>query len=133
VLRRPRSAWAERDFKVRSTCPNNARRTRASLVVEIKEKPVSERKLIADRIKRMNLDVLAVQEAEDINTLKRCVTNDLGGLYKYSVLIEANDPRLIDVACCRSIRSRVSRGGSSPRTRSNRRSQCSPVTCSRSK
>ena len=63
----------------------------------IKEKPAAERKLIADRIKRMRLDVLAVQEVEDINTLRRFVADDLGGLYQYSVLIEGNDPRLIDV------------------------------------
>src|SRR5262249_48820176 len=57
----------------------------------------AERKLIADRIKQMRLDVLGVQEVEDINTLRRFVADDLGGLYQYSVLIEGNDPRLIDV------------------------------------
>jgi hypothetical protein len=45
----------------------------------------------------MDLDVLAVQEAEDIDTLRRFARDDLKGLYKHSVLIEGNDPRLIDV------------------------------------
>jgi hypothetical protein len=63
----------------------------------IKEKPEAERKQIAERIKRMDLDVLAVQEAEDIDTLRRFARDDLKGLYKHSVLIEGNDPRLIDV------------------------------------
>jgi virginiamycin B lyase len=63
----------------------------------VKEKPEAERKLIASRIKEMDLDVLAVQEVEDINTLRRFVREDLGGLYNHSVLIERNDPRLIDV------------------------------------
>jgi hypothetical protein len=39
----------------------------------VKEKPEAERKLIAARIKQMDLDVLAVQEVEDINTLRRFV------------------------------------------------------------
>ena len=60
-------------------------------------KPASERKLIATRIKRMDLDVLAVQEVEDIDTLRAFVHDDLGGLYKHIVLIEGNDPRLIDI------------------------------------
>jgi hypothetical protein len=63
----------------------------------VKEKPAAERKLIADRIKRIDLDVLAVQEVEDVDTLRRFVTDDLDGLYKFSALIEGNDPRLIDV------------------------------------
>jgi predicted extracellular nuclease len=63
----------------------------------VKEKPEAERKVIATRIKRMDLDVLAVQEVEDIDTLRQFVREDLGGLYKHSVLIEGNDPRLIDV------------------------------------
>ncbi len=46
----------------------------------------------------MDLDVLAVQEVEDIGTLKRFVIDNLGGLYPHVVLVEGNDPRLIDVA-----------------------------------
>jgi endonuclease/exonuclease/phosphatase family metal-dependent hydrolase len=63
----------------------------------VKGKPDAERKLIATRIKRMDLDVLAVQEVEDIDTLRHFASADLGGLYKHVVLIEGNDPRLIDV------------------------------------
>lgn len=64
----------------------------------VKGKPEAERKLIADRIKRMDLDVLAVQEVEDIDTLRQFVRDDLAGLYPHAVLIEGNDPRLIDIA-----------------------------------
>src|SRR3954471_7335278 len=63
----------------------------------VKGKPAAERKLIADRIKRMDLDVLAVQEVEDVDTLRQFVRDDLGGLYPHVVLLEGNDPRLIDV------------------------------------
>jgi len=63
----------------------------------VKGKPDAERKLIATRITRMDLDVLAVQEVEDIDTLRHFASTDLGGLYKHVVLIEGNDPRLIDV------------------------------------
>jgi endonuclease/exonuclease/phosphatase family metal-dependent hydrolase len=63
----------------------------------VKGKPDAERKLIATRIERMDLDVLAVQEVEDIDTLRQFNRDDLGGLYKNVVLIEGNDPRLIDV------------------------------------
>jgi endonuclease/exonuclease/phosphatase family metal-dependent hydrolase len=60
-------------------------------------KPAAERKLIADRIKRMDLDVLAVQEVEDIDTLRQFNREELGDLYPHSVLIEGNDPRMIDI------------------------------------
>jgi Endonuclease/Exonuclease/phosphatase family len=60
-------------------------------------KSAAERKLIADRIKRMNLEVLAVQEVEDIDTLRQFNRDDLAGLYPHTVLIEGNDPRLIDI------------------------------------
>jgi endonuclease/exonuclease/phosphatase family metal-dependent hydrolase len=63
----------------------------------VEEKPAADRAQIAARIERMNLDVLAVQEAEDVDTLRRFNRDDLGGLYREIVLIEGNDPRLIDV------------------------------------
>jgi endonuclease/exonuclease/phosphatase family metal-dependent hydrolase len=44
------------------------------------------------------VDVWAVQEVEDIDTLRFFAANDLGGRYPYVVLIEGNDPRLIDLA-----------------------------------
>jgi hypothetical protein len=63
----------------------------------VKGKPERDRKQIATRIKRMDLDVLAVQEVEDIDTLRQFVREDLGSLYRHVVLIEGNDPRLIDI------------------------------------
>ncbi|MGH2541587.1 MAG: endonuclease/exonuclease/phosphatase family protein, partial [Ardenticatenaceae bacterium] len=63
----------------------------------IKPKPEEERKMIADRIKAMNVDVLAVQEVEDIGVLREFVLYDLMGLYPYQVLVEGNDPRFIDI------------------------------------
>lgn len=52
---------------------------------------------VAERIQSMDVDVLAVQEVEDVDTLKRFNRDQLGGMYRYSVLVEGNDPRLIDV------------------------------------
>jgi hypothetical protein len=63
----------------------------------VKGKLAAERGLIAKHIKRMDLDVLAVQEVEDIDTLRHFARDDLGGLYPHVVLIEGNDPRLIDI------------------------------------
>lgn len=60
-------------------------------------KPLAERQLVARRIRDMDLDVLAVQEVEDIETLRRFNQDDLQAMYPFSVLIEGNDPRLIDV------------------------------------
>ncbi len=57
-----------------------------------------DRQRIAERILRNDLDVLAVQEVEDIDTLKRFNRQELNGLYPHVVLIEGNDLRLIDVA-----------------------------------
>lgn len=57
------------------------------------------REAIARRIGEMGLDILAVQEVEDIETLRYFARNELAGNpYKYMTLIEGNDPRLIDVA-----------------------------------
>src|SRR5262249_10536036 len=56
-----------------------------------------ERQLLAERIKAMDLDVLGVQEVEDIDTLRQFNRDDLNGLYREVVLVEGNDPRLIDV------------------------------------
>jgi endonuclease/exonuclease/phosphatase family metal-dependent hydrolase len=44
------------------------------------------------------VDVWAVQEVEDIDTLRFFAAGELGGAYPYLVLIEGNDPRLIDLA-----------------------------------
>jgi len=66
----------------------------------VKGKPDDERETIAERINRMDVDVLAVQEVEDIDILKRFNREKkygLDGLYKYQVLVEGNDDRLIDI------------------------------------
>ncbi|MCU0969083.1 MAG: endonuclease/exonuclease/phosphatase family protein [Rubrivivax sp.] len=52
---------------------------------------------IARRIVAMDLDVLAVQEVEHIEILREFNRVHLGGLYRHVVLIEGNDPRMIDV------------------------------------
>ncbi|MGW1953325.1 endonuclease/exonuclease/phosphatase family protein [Streptomyces sp. NPDC001920] len=57
-----------------------------------------EQKVLARRIREMKLDVLAVQEVEDIDTLRFFVSQHLDGAYRHLSLIEGNDPRLIDVA-----------------------------------
>ena len=64
----------------------------------IKPKAYAETLKIADTIKSMNVDVLAVQEVEDINILKQFNKYHLGtDGFDYVTLIEGNDPRLIDV------------------------------------
>ena len=64
----------------------------------IKPKAYAETVKIADTIKAMNLDVLAVQEVEDIHILKQFNQHHLGTEgFEYVTLIEGNDPRLIDV------------------------------------
>ncbi len=60
-------------------------------------KPAPDRETMAQRIAAMDVDVLAVQEVEDIDTLNRFARDNLQGLYPYRALIEGNDPRLIDV------------------------------------
>ena len=52
---------------------------------------------IAQRIRTMDLDVLAVQEVEHIEILRSFNRDHLGGLYPHVALIEGNDPRMIDV------------------------------------
>lgn len=65
----------------------------------LKRKDPAARAAIIERIREMNLDVLAVQEVEDIETLRYFVRHELGGdLYPHLILIEGNDPRLIDLA-----------------------------------
>lgn len=63
----------------------------------VRGKPDDERAEIIERIQRMNVDVLAVQEVEDIDTLNRFVRDELGDMYPHRVLVEGNDPRLIDL------------------------------------
>ncbi len=52
---------------------------------------------IASRIRSMDVDVLAVQEVENIGALRTFNAERLNGLYPHVILVEGNDPRLIDV------------------------------------
>jgi endonuclease/exonuclease/phosphatase family metal-dependent hydrolase len=66
--------------------------------IGLHRKDPAERTMLADRIKAMDLDVLCVQEIEDIETLRYFASTELASLYPNLILIEGNDPRLIDVA-----------------------------------
>ncbi len=63
----------------------------------VKAKNPNETNVIANRIITMNADVLAVQEVENIDILREFNRAYLKRLYPYQILIEGNDPRLIDV------------------------------------
>lgn len=64
----------------------------------IKPKSESSSLEVAARIKEMNLDILCVQEVEDVGVLKQFNKDYLGtSKYPFTVLIEGNDPRFIDV------------------------------------
>lgn len=64
----------------------------------IKEKDADDTAEIARRIVHvMGVDVLAVQEVEHIEILKRFNQEHLNGLYPHIALVEGNDQRLIDV------------------------------------
>ena len=63
----------------------------------VKGKDDKKTKKVVTRVIEMDLDVLAVQEVEDIDTLKAFNRENLGKKYKYITLIEGNDDRLIDV------------------------------------
>jgi len=58
------------------------------------------KKITAKAIKALNAHILAFQEVENLDTLKRFRNDYLGGrkAYPYVVAIDGNDPRLIDVA-----------------------------------
>ena len=87
---------------------------------------------IADRIAAMDLDVLCAQEVEDIDTLRFFVAQHLEGRYRFLVLVEGNDPRLIDLA----VLSKPAGGGRLLAARLSSRgrpSRCSAATCWRSR
>lgn len=63
----------------------------------VKGKDAGDTQDIADRIHTIDIDVLAVQEVENIDILKEFNRTHLNGMYPHQVLIEGNDPRLIDV------------------------------------
>lgn len=64
----------------------------------VKAKHEKDTEEVANRIKSMDVDVLAVQEVEDIDTLRHFNREFLQKMYPYVCLLEGNDPRLIDVA-----------------------------------
>lgn len=64
----------------------------------VKAKDPDETAVIANRIRDvMNCDILAVQEVEHIEILKKFNRNNLNNMYPHVALIEGNDPRMIDV------------------------------------
>jgi endonuclease/exonuclease/phosphatase family metal-dependent hydrolase len=63
----------------------------------VRGKPDAERAALVACIRAMDADVLAVQEVEDIDTLNQFARTELAGLYPHRVLVEGNDPRLIDL------------------------------------
>jgi endonuclease/exonuclease/phosphatase family metal-dependent hydrolase len=64
----------------------------------VRPKDLFETMAIAQRLREMDLDIVAVQEVEDIDILKQFNNEHLDGLnYNFVTLIEGNDPRLIDV------------------------------------
>lgn len=77
--------------------PNAAVKIRSYAGRLVKAKNPAASALVAERIKRMDLDLLAVQEVEDIDTLRQFNRERLDGMYPHVLLIEGNDPRLIDV------------------------------------
>jgi len=65
--------------------------------VVFKKEPAAVKKL-ADRIKAIDVDVLAVQEVESIEALEEFCREQKLVDYRHRVLVEGNDDRLIDVA-----------------------------------
>ena len=63
----------------------------------VNKKTEADTLTIALRIKEMNIDILAIQEVEDIDTLHQFNREYLNWLYPYITLVEGNDPRLIDI------------------------------------
>lgn len=61
--------------------------------------PISEKKFTAKAILDCKADIIGLVEVENLDTLKNFVSTHLKSKgYKYNVLIDGNDPRLIDVA-----------------------------------
>lgn len=59
----------------------------------------AEKALTARAIRAVNADVIAVQEVDNHEVLKRFRTQRLEGMgYAHTMLVDANDPRHIDVA-----------------------------------
>ena len=60
----------------------------------------ASKKVTGKLIRSLKADVIALQEVENLDTLRRFRGEYLGGpsTFPYSILIDGNDPRLIDVA-----------------------------------
>ncbi|MBY0477018.1 MAG: endonuclease/exonuclease/phosphatase family protein [Chitinophagaceae bacterium] len=59
----------------------------------------TERKLTADAIRATKADIVCLQEVENMDTLKNFLSTHMASAgYKYRMLIDAKDPRFIDVA-----------------------------------
>jgi len=63
----------------------------------VNAKEEKQTRKIVERVLEMDVDVLAVQEVEDIDTLKAFNRDHLAKMYPYVTLVEGNDERLIDV------------------------------------
>lgn len=85
---------AEYVYKFGATDRLKVRKYRGKLV---QKKDADDTRKVADRIKEMDLNVLAVQEVEDIDTLREFNRDQLNGRYPFLALVEGNDPRLIDI------------------------------------
>jgi endonuclease/exonuclease/phosphatase family metal-dependent hydrolase len=64
----------------------------------IQGKPAAAQQALAARIAAVDADVLALQEVENLDALRRFNRDHLAQPYAYEVLVEGNDPRFIDVA-----------------------------------
>lgn len=59
----------------------------------------TERKLTADAIRATKADIVCLQEVENMDTLRNFLSTHMASAgYKYRMLIDAKDPRFIDVA-----------------------------------
>lgn len=56
------------------------------------------RRITAEVIKKTRADIIALQEVENLDVLKRFNSAFLNSRYKYKLLVDGNDPRQIDVA-----------------------------------
>ncbi len=97
----------------------------------IQPMPEEQRKTLAERIKAIDLDVLAVQEVEDIEALREFNRFDLNRMYRYVALLEGNDARFIDVGVLSKLPLEPSPRGSTKCIRPISRGRSSRATCSR--
>lgn len=68
----------------------------------VRQKPIKERRRLAERIIALDADVLLLQEVEHRDALREfnrtpVAEGGLGGLYRWVASIDGNDPRRIDV------------------------------------